>query len=81
VRRRHPELHRPFRTPWVPFVPVMGMAVSFIMMASLHALTWKVFLSWLCVGLVVYFLYGHRHSKVQQAARFGQDADVATVGK
>jgi basic amino acid/polyamine antiporter, APA family len=83
VRRRHPELRRPFRTPWVPFVPIMGMVVSFVMMASLHALTWEVFLTWLCVGLVVYFLYGRRHSKVQQAARLSERAraDVATVGK
>jgi APA family basic amino acid/polyamine antiporter len=66
LRRRQPELHRPFRTPWVPFVPIMGMAVSLLMMVSLHGLTWIVFLIWLAVGLCIYFLYSRRHSKVQQ---------------
>jgi APA family basic amino acid/polyamine antiporter len=80
LRRRQPDLPRPFKTPWVPFVPIMGMVISLIMMFSLHSLTWKVFLTWLCVGLVVYSLYGRRHSKVQQAARRG-GVDVATVGK
>lgn len=69
LRRRQPDLPRPFRTPWVPFVPIMGMLVSLIMMVSLHGLTWEVFLTWLCVGLVVYSLYGRKHSKVQQQTR------------
>ena len=80
LRRRQPDLHRPFKTPWVPFVPIMGMSVSLVMMLSLHGLTWKVFLAWLAIGLVVYSLYGRRHSKVQQAAR-GESAGVATLVK
>lgn len=71
LRRRQPDLPRPFKTPWVPFVPIMGMAVSLLMMVSLHGLTWEVFLTWLCVGLVVYSLYGWKHSKVQQQTRTG----------
>jgi APA family basic amino acid/polyamine antiporter len=66
LRRRQPELHRPFRTPWVPFVPIMGMAISLLMMFSLHGLTWEVFLIWLTVGLCIYFAYSRKHSKVQQ---------------
>ncbi|HET9744016.1 MAG TPA: amino acid permease [Terriglobales bacterium] len=66
LRRRQPDLHRPFRAPWVPFVPIMGMAVSVLMMVSLHGLTWEVFLAWLAIGLCVYFLYSRKHSKVQQ---------------
>jgi basic amino acid/polyamine antiporter, APA family len=65
LRKQQPDLHRPFRTPWVPFVPIMGMAVSLLMMVSLHELTWEVFLIWLVVGLVIYFSYGRRHSTVQ----------------
>jgi len=76
LRRRQPDLPRPFKTPWVPFVPIMGMVVSLIMMVSLHGLTWEVFLSWLCVGLVVYSLYGRRHSKVQQSVRVNAQARV-----
>ncbi|HEV2421278.1 MAG TPA: amino acid permease [Candidatus Acidoferrales bacterium] len=65
LRKQQPNLHRPFRTPWVPFVPIMGMLVSLLMMVSLHGLTWEVFLIWLVVGLVIYFTYGRRHSTVQ----------------
>lgn len=65
LRRQQPNLHRPFKTPWVPFVPIMGIAVSLLLMFSLHLLTWEVFLIWLVVGLVIYFSYGRRHSTVQ----------------
>ena len=65
LRKQRPDLHRPFRVPWVPFVPIMGMLVSLVMMFSLHLLTWEVFLSWLAIGLVIYFTYGRRHSTVQ----------------
>lgn len=65
LRKQQPNLHRPFRTPWVPFVPIMGMVVSLLMMVSLHGLTWEVFLIWLVVGLVIYFSYGRKHSSVQ----------------
>ncbi|HUY14271.1 MAG TPA: amino acid permease [Terriglobia bacterium] len=74
LRRRQPNLYRPFRTPWVPFVPIMGIVVSMIMMFSLHLLTWEVFLTWLAVGLGVYFSYGVRHSKLQQGASVGAGA-------
>ncbi|HLW81536.1 MAG TPA: amino acid permease [Candidatus Acidoferrales bacterium] len=65
LRKQQPNLHRPFRTPWVPFVPIMGMTVSLLLMFSLHLLTWEVFLIWLAIGLVIYFTYGRRHSTVQ----------------
>jgi basic amino acid/polyamine antiporter, APA family len=66
LRTQQPSLQRPFRTPWVPVVPIVGMAVSLLMMFSLHLLTWDVFLIWLVIGLGVYSIYGRRHSKVQQ---------------
>jgi basic amino acid/polyamine antiporter, APA family len=65
LRKERPDLQRPFRAPWVPFVPIMGMVVSLLMMLSLHLLTWEVFLTWLAVGLVIYFTYGRKHSTVQ----------------
>jgi basic amino acid/polyamine antiporter, APA family len=76
LRRQQPDLPRPFKTPWVPFVPIMGIVVSLAMMFSLHALTWKVFLIWLAVGLVVYFTYSIRHSKVRHAARTAVQAEA-----
>src|SRR5690348_15973646 len=66
LRKEQPNLERPFRTPWVPFVPIMGMLVSLLMMVSLHLLTWEVFLSWLIIGLIIYFTYGRGHSNVQR---------------
>jgi APA family basic amino acid/polyamine antiporter len=67
LRRRQPNLHRPFKTPWVPFVPIMGMLISLLLMFSLHRLTWEVFLIWLVTGLGLYFIYGRKHSTVQRA--------------
>jgi basic amino acid/polyamine antiporter, APA family len=67
LRRKQPDLERPFKTPWVPFVPIMGMSISLLMMVSLHLLTWEVFLAWLAIGLVIYFTYSRYHSKVQRA--------------
>ena len=74
LRRKQPNLYRPFRTPWVPFVPIMGMVISMLMMFSLHLLTWEVFLIWLAIGLVVYFMYGIRHSKLRQKTQAGTEA-------
>jgi APA family basic amino acid/polyamine antiporter len=67
LRVREPDLPRPFKTPWVPFVPIMGVLMSFALMLTLHLLTWQVFSGWLALGLVVYFTYSRYHSKVQLA--------------
>ena len=62
LRRRDPQLTRPFRTPWVPLVPVVGILVAVSMMASLPAATWLRLLLWQILGLLVYFTYGRRAS-------------------
>ncbi len=67
LRRKSPDLHRPFRTPWVPLVPILGIVVSLILMASLPLSTWLRLIVWLIVGLVLYFTYGKKHSRVQVA--------------
>ncbi len=66
MRRRRPELHRPFKAPWVPFTPIMGILVAFYMMASLPLDTWIRLVVWLVIGMVIYYTYGRHHSKVQQ---------------
>jgi APA family basic amino acid/polyamine antiporter len=65
LRRRHPDLHRPFKTPLVPLVPILGVISAFYLMLSLPLLTWIVVGIWLVVGLAIYFTYSTRHSKVQ----------------
>jgi APA family basic amino acid/polyamine antiporter len=65
LRRRRPDLPRPFKTPWVPIVPILGMVVSFYLMASLPAATWLRLIGWLIIGMFIYFLYGRKHSRVQ----------------
>ena len=66
LRRRDPQRERPFRTPWVPFVPIMGIVVSLIMMLSLPLDTWIRLIIWMVIGFVVYFAYSRHHSKVGQ---------------
>ena len=66
IRRRRPNMERPFKTPWVPFVPIMGIIISLAMMVSLTGLTWIRLAVWLVIGMVIYFTYGRHHSKVQQ---------------
>jgi APA family basic amino acid/polyamine antiporter len=65
LRVRRPDLPRPFRTPWVPLVPICGMIVSVALMASLDAPAWIGFGIWLIFGLIIYFTYSRKHSKVQ----------------
>ncbi|HEY1647627.1 MAG TPA: amino acid permease [Terracidiphilus sp.] len=67
MRVRHPDQPRPFRTPWVPLVPICGMVVSLALMFSLDAPAWIGFGSWLIFGLIIYFGYSRKHSKVQRA--------------
>ena len=66
LRRRNPELHRPFRTPLVPAVPILGIISALYLIWTLPALTKEVVLGWLLIGFVIYFTYSVRHSKVQQ---------------
>ena len=62
MRRTNPQLPRPFRTPFVPAVPVLGMAMNFWMMCGLGWENWTRLFVWLAVGLVIYFSYGRKRS-------------------
>ncbi|WP_114239565.1 amino acid permease [Dyella sp. C9] len=66
LRKRKPDLHRAFRTPLVPLVPLVGIGFSIWLLAELPAITWKVFLVWVSLGLLVYLGYGMRHSKLEK---------------
>src|SRR3954451_22353662 len=66
LRVRHPHMERPFKTPLVPLVPILGVLSALYLMSRLKMITWVVMISWLVVGLIIYFSYSIRHSKVQQ---------------
>ncbi len=69
LRVRRPDLVRPFRTPLVPLVPILGMVISLALMSGLKALTWIRLVVWLVIGMVIYFTYGIKHSKVRNALK------------
>ena len=60
LRRTRPELPRPFRTPWAPFIPIAGILVCLLMLLFLPANTWLIAGTWLIVGYAVYFGYSRR---------------------
>ena len=64
LRYKRPELPRPFRTPLVPLVPILGILVCGYLMYHLPTDTWYRLFAWLLIGLVIYFLYGRSHSRV-----------------
>jgi APA family basic amino acid/polyamine antiporter len=68
LRKTRPEVERKFRTPGVPFTPLITIVFCFYLMANLPGVTWVRFGAWLLAGLLIYFMYGIRHSKLQKAA-------------
>jgi APA family basic amino acid/polyamine antiporter len=69
LRRTNPDAPRPFRTPLVPFVPLLAVASCSYLMLELPRQTWERFFIWFAIGLVVYLAYGYRHSKLRAEAR------------
>jgi APA family basic amino acid/polyamine antiporter len=66
LRRADPDRPRPFRTPLVPWVPLAAVVSCTYLMLELPLVTWIRFVIWLGIGLVFYFLYGHRHSRLRR---------------
>jgi len=66
LRRTNPGQPRPFRTPWVPLVPILGVISNGYMMYKLGWVNWARLIIWLFIGLLVYFAYGQFHSRVQK---------------
>lgn len=64
LRKTEPDLNRPFRTPWVPFVPLLGAGICILQMVSLPWTTWSRLIAWTVIGIIIYFTYGIRHSKI-----------------
>jgi len=64
LRRTRPDLHRAFRAPWVPVLPVLSVCASLWLMLNLSVETWIRFAGWMVVGFAVYFGYGRSHSRL-----------------
>src|SRR5262249_18454581 len=69
MRRTHPDLNRPSRFPMVPAVPILAIAFSGFLIVSLSYWTQLRLLVWLVIGLIIYFSYSVKHSKVRNAVK------------
>ena len=66
LRKIRPDLHRPFKVPFVPLIPILGAVVCLAQMVSLPFVTWMRLILWTAVGLIVYFTYSIRHSHLEK---------------
>jgi len=64
LRKTNPNLPRPFKTPWVPFIPAAGAIICLAQMAALPGDTWLRLISWMAMGLLIYFFYSKKRSKL-----------------
>ena len=69
LRRTNPAQPRPFRTPWVPVVPILGIGFNGYMMYKLGWINWARLIIWLIIGLVIYFVYSRHHSKIRNSGQ------------
>jgi APA family basic amino acid/polyamine antiporter len=69
LRHKAPELERPFRVPFVPWLPLLGASFCVYLMASLPWIAWVRFFVWLGLGLTVYLSYGLRHSRLAKGRK------------
>jgi len=67
LRVKSPELHRPFRTPYVPFVPILGAIICVGQMLALPFDTWMRLVVWMIIGIIIYCCYGYKHSKLSKS--------------
>ena len=65
LRRTRPDLHRPFRMPLVPLLPALSALVAFTLMLGLPRATWERLIIWMAIGVVFYFVYGYRNSRLR----------------
>jgi basic amino acid/polyamine antiporter, APA family len=72
LRKTQPHIERPFRTPWVPVVPILGILISFALMLSLGIFNWIRLIAWLAIGLFVYFLFGKNNSHLGKKEQIDQ---------
>lgn len=76
LRRTDPNRPRPFRVPWVPLFPILGVFFCGALMLSLPLETWIRFFVWLGIGMLIYFFYGVRNSKLRRGIDTGETENV-----
>ena len=69
LRKTRPDAPRPFRTPWVPLVPILGAGICLLQMYALPADTWWRLAIWMAIGIAIYFGYSRHHSKLNKSGR------------
>ncbi|MEA2601008.1 MAG: basic amino acid/polyamine antiporter, family [Acidobacteriota bacterium] len=77
MRRTHPEAERPFRVPFVPLVPILGILSCLLLMFSLPSENWLRLIVWLVIGLVIYFVYGRKHSTLARLRTEKTESEAA----
>ena len=80
MRKTNPQANRPFRAPLVPLIPILGIATCLLLMFSLPYENWVRLIVWLVVGLLIYFLYGRRHSVMSHGGHTLHEAAAHGVG-
>ncbi len=77
MRKKFPHLERPFKTPLVPLVPILGMAVCTFMIIALDLTTLTVAGLWMVMGFLIYFTYGRRNSKIDQQQESAEESNTS----
>ncbi|HEY9514467.1 MAG TPA: amino acid permease C-terminal domain-containing protein, partial [Gemmatimonadaceae bacterium] len=81
LRRTRPDLPRPFRTPLVPLIPILGILVCGYLIYSLPVDTWLRLIIWMAIGIVIYFSYGRKHSHLARGIGPGKQPASTEAGK
>ncbi|MFB5946189.1 amino acid permease [Albibacterium profundi] len=69
LRKTDPNAHRPFKTPFVPVIPILGVIVCVLLMGSLPIESWERLGIWMALGIAIYLFYGKKHSKIRNKQR------------
>ncbi|MFD2969068.1 amino acid permease [Sphingobacterium bambusae] len=76
LRKSNPEIERPFKTPFVPVLPILGVIVCILLMASLPIESWERLGVWLLIGLIIYIFYGMKNSKIRKQHKAGNQTNL-----
>jgi len=80
LRRTQPDLRRGYRVPFVPLIPILSIIASFVLIVSLPLITIGRFIAWLIIGMVIYFLYSHRHSHLARGVEETGEDEIVRGG-